>query len=114
ALGMIRRHGSFGGDWSQEHVGLFARSVKDIVLGLDPVAGYDARDPASVHQEQPAYTARLDENAKGLKVGVLRRFLEGVDPEVGKAFDDALQVLVGLGSEIVDLDILEVSYAAMT
>ena len=113
-FGIISRHGSFRGAWSQDHVGLFARSVKDIALGLDPVAGYDARDPASVHQEQPAYTARLDENAKGLKVGVLRRFLEGVNPEVGKAFDDALQVLVGLGSEVVDLDIPEVSYAAMT
>ena len=45
---------------------------------------------------------------------MLRRFLEGVDPLVGKAFDDAIQVLVGLGSEVVDLDIPEVSYAAMT
>ena len=113
-FGIISRHGSFRGAWSQDHVGLFARSVKDIALGLDAVAGYDARDPASVHQEQPAYTARLDSNAKGLRVGVLRRFLERVNPEVGKAFDDAVKVLIGLGSEVVDLDIPEVSYAAMT
>jgi aspartyl-tRNA(Asn)/glutamyl-tRNA(Gln) amidotransferase subunit A len=113
-FGIISRYGSFRGAWSQDHVGLFARSVKDIALGLDPVAGYDARDPASVHQELPAYTSPLDTNVKGLRVGVLRRFLEGVNPEVGKAFDDAIQVLVGLGSEVVDLDIPEVSYAAMT
>jgi len=113
-FGIISRHGSFRGAWSQDHVGLFARSVKDIALGLDAVAGYDARDPASVHQEQPAYTARLDSNAKGLRVGVLRRFLERVNPEVEKAFDDAVKVLISLGSEVVDLDIPEVSYAAMT
>jgi aspartyl-tRNA(Asn)/glutamyl-tRNA(Gln) amidotransferase subunit A len=88
--------------------------VKDIALGLDPVAGYDARDPASVRQDHPAYTSRLDANAKGLRVGVLRRFLEGVNPAVGKAFDDALKVFASLGSDVVDLDIPEVSYAAMT
>ncbi len=47
-FGIISRHGSFRGAWSQDHVGLFARTVKDIALALDPVAGYDARDPASV------------------------------------------------------------------
>ena len=35
-FGIISRHGSFRGAWSQDHVGLFARSVKDITLGLDP------------------------------------------------------------------------------
>src|SRR4029434_9066687 len=113
-FGIISRHGSFRGAWSQDHVGLFARSVKDIALGLDPVAGYDARDPASVHQEPPAYTSRLDTQARGVSGGVLRRFLEGANSYVAKTFDDALKVLVSLGSDVVDLDIPEVSYAAMT
>ncbi len=113
-FGIISRHGSFRGAWSQDHVGIFARSVKDITLGLDPVAGFDARDPASVHQEEPAYAARLDANVKGLRVGVLRRFLEGVNPEVRQAFEAALKVLAETGCEIVDLDVPELSYAAMT
>jgi aspartyl-tRNA(Asn)/glutamyl-tRNA(Gln) amidotransferase subunit A len=113
-FGIISRYGSFRGAWSQDHVGLFARSAKDIALGLDPVAGFDARDPASVHQETPAYTSRLEAGVKGLRVGVLQRFLEGVDPVVRDAFAAAVKVLAGLGSEIVDLDIPEVRYAAMT
>ncbi|HEV8721868.1 MAG TPA: amidase [Candidatus Binatia bacterium] len=113
-FGIISRHGSFRGAWSQDHVGLFARSVKDITLGLDAVAGFDSRDPASVHQENPAYAARLDANVKGLRVGVLRRFLDGVDSEVRQAFDTALKVLAGAGCELIDLDVPEVSYAAMT
>jgi aspartyl-tRNA(Asn)/glutamyl-tRNA(Gln) amidotransferase subunit A len=113
-FGVISRQGSFRGAWSQDHVGLFARSVRDITLGLDPVAGYDARDPASVHQEKPAYAARLDSNVKGLRIGVLPRFLEGVNAEVGRAFKAALEVLGGAGCEIVDLDVPELRYAAMT
>jgi aspartyl-tRNA(Asn)/glutamyl-tRNA(Gln) amidotransferase subunit A len=113
-FGIISRHGSFRGAWSQDHVGLFARSVKDIALGLDPVAGFDARDPASVHQEAPAYNSRLNADAKGLRVGVLQRFLEGVEPAVRDAFDAALKTFDRLGSEILALDIPELSYAAMT
>ena len=113
-FGIISRHGSFRGAWSQDHVGLFARSVRDITLGLDPVAGFDARDPASVHQDKPAYAARLDANAKGLRIGVLPRFLEGVNPAVQQSFESALKVLAGAGCEIVDLDVPELSYAAMT
>ncbi len=113
-FGIISRHGSFRGAWSQDHVGLFARSVKDITLALDPVAGFDPRDPASVHQEKPAYAAGLDENIKKLKFGVLRRFLEGINSEVKQAFDTALKIFAGAGCEIVDLDIPELSYAAMT
>jgi aspartyl-tRNA(Asn)/glutamyl-tRNA(Gln) amidotransferase subunit A len=113
-FGVISRTGSFRGAWSQDHVGLFARSVKDITLGLDPVAGFDARDPASVHQDTAAYTARLDANVKQLKIGILRRFLEGVNHEVRQAFDTGLEVFAGAECEIIDLDVPEVSYAAMT
>lgn len=113
-FGIISRHGSFRGAWSQDHIGLFARSVKDIALGLDAVAGFDVRDPASVHQENPLYASRLEAKARALRVGVLRRFLEGADPAVHHSFDDAIKVLAGLGSRIVDLDIPEISFAAMT
>ena len=113
-FGIISRHGSFRGAWSQDHVGLFARSVQDIALGLDAVAGFDARDPASVRQEKPAYASRLDASVKGLRVGVLSRFLQGVDPAVRQAFDAARKVLASARSEIVELDVPEVTYAAMT
>ena len=113
-FGIISRHGSFRGAWSQDHVGLFARSVQDIALGLDAVAGFDARDPASVHQEKPAYASRLDASVKGLRVGVLSRFLQGVDPAVRQAFEAALKVLASARCDIVELDVPEVTYAAMT
>jgi aspartyl-tRNA(Asn)/glutamyl-tRNA(Gln) amidotransferase subunit A len=113
-FGIISRHGSFRGAWSQDHVGLFARSVKDITLGLDPVVGFDPRDPASVHQDTPAYADRLQGNVKGLRVGVPRKFLEGASAPVKQSFENALKVFAGVGCKIVDLDIPELCYAAMT
>jgi aspartyl-tRNA(Asn)/glutamyl-tRNA(Gln) amidotransferase subunit A len=113
-FGIISRQGSFRGAWSQDHVGLFTRCVRDIALGLDPVAGYDPRDPASVHQENSSYAVRLDANINGLKIGVLRAFLESVNSEVRQAFEAALKVFAGAGCEIVELDVAELRYAAMT
>jgi aspartyl-tRNA(Asn)/glutamyl-tRNA(Gln) amidotransferase subunit A len=113
-FGIISRHGSFRGAWTQDHVGLFTRTVKDAALGLDAVAGFDARDPSSVHQNAPAYAARLQNEVKGVRIGVLRRFLDGVDAAVGQAFLAALDVFAGLRCQLLDLDVPEISYAAMT
>src|SRR5262250_763301 len=74
-FGLISRYGSFRGAWSQDHVGIFTRSVKDIALGLDATAGYDPRDPSSVQQSSSAYSSCLDAHVKDLKVAVPRRFL---------------------------------------
>ncbi|HZS02002.1 MAG TPA: amidase [Chloroflexota bacterium] len=115
-FGIISRHGSFRGAWSMDHVGDFARSVEDVALGLDAVAGYDPRDPASVPQEPPAYAARLSPDVRGLRIGVLRRFAEdaSVQPAVRAAFEAAVAVYRSLGAEVRDLDVPEISYAAMT
>jgi len=113
-FGIISRYGSFRGAWSQDHVGIFARSVKDIALGLDVTAGYDGRDPSSVQQDSPSYASHLDGNIKGLRVAVPRPFLEGTDSAVKEAFDAALKTLAEAGCVIEDLDIPELSYAAMT
>ncbi|HEX7232615.1 MAG TPA: amidase, partial [Candidatus Binatia bacterium] len=113
-FGIISRHGSFRGAWSQDHVGIFARSLKDIALGLDATAGYDPRDPSSVQQKPPAYASHLDANVKGLRVAVPRPFLDGTDTVVNEAFETALKVLAEAGCVIEDVDLPELRYAAMT
>lgn len=114
-FGLVSRYGSFRGAWSMDHVGVFARSVEDAAMGLDAVAGYDRRDPASVRQSEPSYARGLEPHVRGVRIGVLRRFLEeGVDPSVLSAFEVALQTLTAAGAEVVDVDVPELKYAAMT
>jgi aspartyl-tRNA(Asn)/glutamyl-tRNA(Gln) amidotransferase subunit A len=114
-FGVVSRYGSFRGAWSMDHVGVFARSVEDMAIGLEAVAGYDARDPASVHQSDTSYGGRLEPDVRGVKIAVLRRFLqEGVEASVLNAFELAIQTLRAAGAEIVELDIPELKYAAMT
>ncbi|MFI5267483.1 MAG: amidase [Chloroflexota bacterium] len=115
-FGIVSRYGSFRGAWSMDHVGVFGRTVADATLGLDVVAGYDPRDPASVAQAAPGYSARLSPAIAGLRVGILPNFLAdaAVTPPVRQAFDVTVDVLRRLGAKIVELDVPELRYAAMT
>jgi Asp-tRNA(Asn)/Glu-tRNA(Gln) amidotransferase A subunit family amidase len=45
--GLIPRHGMFRLSGTLDHVGLFARTIEDVGLLLEQLAGYDERDPDS-------------------------------------------------------------------
>ncbi len=45
--GLIPRHGMFRLSGTLDHVGLFARTIEDVALLLEQLAGYDERDPDS-------------------------------------------------------------------
>jgi aspartyl-tRNA(Asn)/glutamyl-tRNA(Gln) amidotransferase subunit A len=114
-FGIVSRHGSFRGAWSMDHAGVFARSVPDLAIGLDAIAGYDPRDPASVRRSESSSASQLNSVIRGVRIGVLRRFLEeGVEPAVLRAFEAAIQTLRAGGAQIIDVDIPELNYAAMT
>ena len=44
-FGLISRHGMFRLSRSLDHVGLFARTIDDLALLLEELAGFDERDP---------------------------------------------------------------------
>ena len=55
--GLISRHGMFQLSRSLDHVGLFARSVEDLALLLEELAGPDERDPDTHPRARGLYRA---------------------------------------------------------
>jgi Asp-tRNA(Asn)/Glu-tRNA(Gln) amidotransferase A subunit family amidase len=55
--GLIPRTGMFQLSRSLDHVGLFARTLEDLALGLEQVAGYDEGDPDSRPRPRVPYRA---------------------------------------------------------
>jgi Asp-tRNA(Asn)/Glu-tRNA(Gln) amidotransferase A subunit family amidase len=55
--GLVSRHGMFQLSRSLDHVGLFARTVEDLALLLEEVAGYDERDPDTHPRGRGPYRA---------------------------------------------------------
>src|ERR687891_1598838 len=92
--------------WTLDHTGPLARSVEDCAYLLQPLAGHDPLDPASSRAPVDDYVAALGGDIRGVRVGVVRNyFFEGVDPEVERAFEEAMATLRRLGADVRDVTI---------
>ncbi|WP_078553495.1 Asp-tRNA(Asn)/Glu-tRNA(Gln) amidotransferase GatCAB subunit A [Bacillus alkalicellulosilyticus] len=98
--------------WSLDHPGPMARSVSDLALMLQYMTGHDPEDPASLKVPSPQYSQTLNQGIQGLKVGIPTAFLEGLDPEVSKLFNQAVNTLKNLGAEVKEIKIPELSLAS--
>ena len=55
--GLVSRHGMFQLSRSLDHVGLFGRTIEDLALLLEEIAGYDERDPDTHPRGRGPYRA---------------------------------------------------------
>ena len=111
--GRVSRHGLTPLAWSMDHPGPMVRTVEDAAITMNVIAGYDARDVASVNIPVPDYTASLTGDIQGLRVGVPRQYMESpLDPEVRQSVNDALQQLESLGATVSEVDFPEFNDAA--
>ncbi|QEL27428.1 amidase (plasmid) [Bosea sp. F3-2] len=95
----VSRHGVMPLAFSADNVGPLARSAQDCARMLSVVAGADPRDTTSSSEPVPDYEEALDGDLRGLKVGVPENyFLDGVSPDIMRAFEEALKVLEGRGA----------------
>jgi aspartyl-tRNA(Asn)/glutamyl-tRNA(Gln) amidotransferase subunit A len=86
--------------------------VEDCAILLGAVAGHDPADSTSVDIPVPDYLATLGAGVKGLKIGLPREyFIEGLDPDVKAAVEQAIETYRGLGAEIVEVTLPHTDYA---
>lgn len=112
--GRVSRHGVLPLAWSLDHVGPLARTVADLALLLQAIAGPDSRDLTAAAVPVPDYPASLQgpEGARGLRVGVPRQFyFDNVHPGVAAAVRDAIDQLSRLGAEVIEVDLPRVAHA---
>ncbi len=80
------------------HVGPLGRSVRDVALLLQTLAGYDARDPASVPQPTPDFLQACERDVRGLRVAWSPTYgYAPVDPEVLAITEAAVRSLADTG-----------------
>jgi len=104
--GRVSRHGMVAFASSLDQCGPLTRSVRDAALVLQAVAGHDPRDSTSVDMPVPDYAAALTGDVRGMRLGVPREyFVAGMEPGVEAAVRAALDVMRGLGAEIIDVSL---------
>jgi aspartyl-tRNA(Asn)/glutamyl-tRNA(Gln) amidotransferase subunit A len=113
--GRVSRYGVIAYASSLDQVGPLTRDVADSAILLGAVAGHDPKDSTSVDTPVPDYTAALTGNIKGLRIGLPREyFIAGLDPDVQKTMDAAIETYRRLGAEFVDISLPHTDYAVAT
>jgi len=109
--GRVSRYGLIAHASSLDQVGPLSSTVHDAALTLGVLAGADPCDATSAAEAVPDYTAALTGDVRGTRIGVPRALLEGIDAEVSRAIDAALEVLKARGAAVVDIDLPHAKYA---
>jgi len=113
--GRVSRYGLIAFASSLDHIGPLAKTVKDAAIVLRTIAGRDPMDSTSADLPVPDYVAELEKPVRGVKIGVAKEYLgEGLDGEVKKAVEAAIQKLANLGCEIVEISLPHTKYAIPT
>jgi aspartyl-tRNA(Asn)/glutamyl-tRNA(Gln) amidotransferase subunit A len=103
--GRVSRHGMIAFASSLDQAGVFARSAADAAIVLQAMAGFDPRDSTSIDAPVPDYPATLEEPLKGLKIGLLREFFDGLEARNAALIHDALKIYRDLGAETVEVSL---------
>src|SRR3989442_2436059 len=110
--GRNSRYGLVAFASSLDQVGVFGGNVRDVATVLGVIAGRDEHDATTADVPVPNYIAELTRNVKGARIGFPRAlFGEGLDGEVRKSVEDAVETYRELGAEIVDVELPHASYA---
>jgi aspartyl-tRNA(Asn)/glutamyl-tRNA(Gln) amidotransferase subunit A len=109
--GRVSRYGLTAFASSLDHIGPFSRSVKDSATLLGVIAGRDPRDSTSADAPVPDYTALLDGNVKGLKLGLPREYLKHLMSETGDVISRGVGVLESLGCQVREISLPSTDYA---
>jgi len=113
--GRVSRYGLVAFASSLDQIGPFARSVRDAAMLLEVISGHDPHDSTSVPEPVPSYTEGLEKGVKDWVVGVPQEyFVEGTDPEITLAVQEALKTYESLGARIEELSLPHTEYATAT
>jgi len=98
-FGRISTRGVMPLSYTQDHVGLMARSVEDIALTLAVVAGHDPDDPSSSRTPVPDYLAAITRR-RAPRIGLLREFFERATAEVADVTAQVVNRLARAGAVV--------------
>ena len=105
--GRVSRYGLLAFASSLDQIGPLATTVDGAALVMDAIAGADPRDSTASAAAVPGFAdAIAGAELAGTRIGVPRHlFAEGIDADVMRAFDAAIEVARGQGAEIVDIEL---------
>lgn len=105
--GRISRYGLFAFASSLDHLGVFARNVRDTAIVTDIVKGHDSHDMTSLPDDNREYSTLIDNDVKGRKLFYIKEALENNDNDIELAkildnFEHVKEKCASLGIEVCE------------
>ena len=110
--GNVSRYGLIAFASSLDQIGPVTRDVTDAAIVMNAITGHDVKDSTSIPGDRPDYTKALVNDVKNIKIGVPKEYYgEGLNAEVRKAMDEAIETYKKLGAEIIEVSLPTTRYA---
>ena len=104
--GRVSRLGMVAYASSLDQGGPMAQTAEDCALLLSTMAGHDPLDSTSAQREVEDYSAALDNNLEGVRIGLPREYFgDGLDSATDSCIQAALKELETLGAELVEISL---------
>ena len=112
SYGRVSRFGLVAFASSLDQAGPLTKTVRDAALLMNAIAGPDPQDSTCLKEAIPDYTAGLDRDLHGVRLGLPKEYMiEGVDPQVKAAIERAVAHFESLGAEMVGVSLPHTEYA---
>jgi aspartyl-tRNA(Asn)/glutamyl-tRNA(Gln) amidotransferase subunit A len=115
SYGRVSRFGLVAFASSLDQAGPLTKTVRDAALLLNAIAGADPRDSTSLPEPVPDYTAKLDGELRGVRLGLPKEYMiDGIEAQVRAAIEKAVAHFQSLGAKIVEVSLPHTEYAVAT
>jgi aspartyl-tRNA(Asn)/glutamyl-tRNA(Gln) amidotransferase subunit A len=109
--GRVSRYGLTAFASSLDHIGPFAKNVRDAAVLLGAIAGRDTADSTSAAAPVPDYTASLGGEVRNLKLGLPREYLKDLTSETGDLIRRGVKALEAQGCIVREISLPATDYA---
>ena len=111
--GGVSRYGLVALASSLDQAGPCARSVLDAALLHSVIAGHDPRDSTSINAPAPDVVGAANRgDVRGMRIGLVKELSgAGYQPGVLQRFNEAVELLQGLGAEVIEVSCPNFEYA---
>jgi len=110
--GRVSRYGIIAYASSLDQAGPMVSSVQDAALTMEAICGFDEHDSTTTQRKVPAWSKSLSNNMKGVRIGLMKEYMQGVlHPDVQATVDKSVETLKQMGAEFVEVSVPMTEFA---
>ena len=107
--GLVSRFGLIPYANSLEQIGPVGRHVGDVAQLINAIAGEDPNDLSTLPGTPSLVQGSTD--GTGLRIGIVKQFIDGADPQVSRIIHNAIDSLAGLGCKVGEASLNSAAYS---